>query len=286
MTSADANAALVAWIRSSMLKQRIATAVLMVLIVLTALFLVPQIWFAALAALLLLGVGAWEAAGLVGLGLAQQRFLCSVLLCGTALAWLLAPQPLWTPWLWMAAVAAWFLAFTWLSPGPGRPHARWLRASLLALILLSAWLALISLHAQSPWLVVWLLVVIASADIGAYFTGRRIGGRKLAPQISPGKTRSGAIGGVLAAMVMAPLAAALMPVPIALSTVMALTLAGFGLAVISIGGDLFISLLKRQAQIKDSSHLLPGHGGLLDRLDSLGAALPFFALLQWVALST
>jgi phosphatidate cytidylyltransferase len=150
----------------------------------------------------------------------------------------------------------------------------------LGLILLGAWLAVVQLQMQSAWLIVWLLCVIGAADIGAYFTGRGIGGPKLAARISPGKTWSGAVGGVLAALLVAPLAAYGLPAPLVSLSAPMLALVGVGLAVVSIGGDLFISLLKRQAGLKDSSDLLPGHGGLLDRLDSLGAALPFFALLQ------
>jgi phosphatidate cytidylyltransferase len=129
---------------------------------------------------------------------------------------------------------------------------------------------------SSPWLVVMLLILIAAADTFAYFTGRHFGGPKLAPRISPGKTLSGAAGGLIGAMVLTALSAAALPdSPF---TPLTGALLGLGLGMISIAGDLFISLLKRQRALKDTSALLPGHGGILDRFDSLVAALPFFAL--------
>ncbi|MEE4304200.1 MAG: phosphatidate cytidylyltransferase, partial [Wenzhouxiangella sp.] len=143
-------------------------------------------------------------------------------------------------------------------------------------VLLAAWLGLSLLQSISPWLVFLLLVVIAAADTGAYFSGRHFGGAKLAPRISPGKTRAGALGGLLGAAVLTPLAGAIFPLnPFEPFTLAALA---FGIAMISIGGDLYISLLKRQRGLKDTSALLPGHGGILDRFDSMSAAVPFFAL--------
>ncbi|MEN1729685.1 MAG: phosphatidate cytidylyltransferase [Pseudomonadota bacterium] len=142
--------------------------------------------------------------------------------------------------------------------------------------MLAAWLAIAWLQQQSPWLPVLLIIIIAAADVGAYFTGRSVGGPKLAPRISPGKTWSGVAGGIVAAFIITTIAVLVLP-DSPFSPWLAGTIA-LGLAAISVGGDLFFSLLKRQRGIKDSSHLLPGHGGILDRIDSLGAALPFFAL--------
>ena len=284
MTTAVDSAALVALIRPTMLRQRIITAVIMVLAVLAALFFAPSWVFTLLAAVVLLAIGGWEAAGLAGVTQPRRRQLAGLLgfAIGVALAAILIPsdgQGLSLSLLGLTAVG-WGAAFLWLANPSWGTQQFAVKACLLGLILLGAWLALVQLQAQSAWLIVWLLAVIGAADVGAYFTGRHFGGPKLAPRISPGKTWSGVGGGLLAALLMAPLAAAVLPAPLLSLHPAALALVGAGLAMVSIGGDLFISLLKRQAGLKDSSHLLPGHGGLLDRLDSLGAALPFFALLQ------
>lgn len=284
MTSAVDNAALVALIRSTMLKQRIITAVIMVLAVLAALFFAPPWVFTLLAALVLLAVGGWEAASLAGVTQPRRRQLAGLLgfALGLALAAIIIASGGHGLSISLLALSAtgWGLAFLWLANPSWGAHQFVIKACLLGLILLGAWLALVQLQAQSAWLIVWLLAVIGAADVAAYFTGRRFGGPKLAVRISPGKTWSGAFGGLLAASLMAPVAALILPAPVVPLNPVLLAMVGALLAMVSIGGDLFISLLKRQAGLKDSSNLLPGHGGLLDRLDSLGAALPFFALLQ------
>ena len=131
------------------------------------------------------------------------------------------------------------------------------------------------------WTLGWLLAVIAGSDSAQYYAGRALGRRKLAPRVSPAKTVEGALGGLVAAPAIgAALAGWGLPgVPIASAALAALVLAGFGIA-----GDLFESLLKRSAGVKDSSALIPGHGGLLDRIDSYLFALPMFYLfLRYIA---
>src|SRR5699024_7397069 len=147
-----------------------------------------------------------------------------------------------------------------------------------------AWCALGLIHAGEPNGHRWLLLALAivwAADTGAYFAGRRFGGklfkeRRLAPRISPNKTIEGLLGGLLAAVaggvVFAPLAGA------AASQLPAVALVALLAAGFSVLGDLFESLLKRHAGVKDSGNLIPGHGGLLDRLDGVLAALPVFAV--------
>ncbi len=129
-------------------------------------------------------------------------------------------------------------------------------------------------------LVIYVLLVVWATDIGAYFTGRIIGGAKLAPAISPNKTWAGLGGGVAAAGVVGGICFIFSPYP---SKLWAAILLGVILAVIAQAGDLFESWLKRRAGVKDSSNLIPGHGGLLDRVDGLMFTIPLFALL--VALS-
>lgn len=128
--------------------------------------------------------------------------------------------------------------------------------------------------------VLFVLLVVAATDIGAYFTGREIGGPKLAPSISPGKTWAGLGGGALAAAIVATICSGIAPFPESAPSAFAL---GILLALVSQGGDLFESWLKRRADVKDSGDLIPGHGGLLDRVDGLTTALPVYTLLFWGA---
>ena len=125
-------------------------------------------------------------------------------------------------------------------------------------------------------LVFWLLGVVWATDIGAYFAGRGIGGPKLAPGISPNKTWAGLIGGVLSAGLVGILAAALLD-----RAAVLLVLGGMVLAIVAQGGDLLESWCKRRFGVKDSSHIIPGHGGILDRVDGLLAVLPVTFLYFW-----
>jgi phosphatidate cytidylyltransferase len=144
-------------------------------------------------------------------------------------------------------------------------------------VLVPAWGALNALHLsdqQGPALVLFLVVLMWIADSGAYFAGRSLGRHKLAPSISPGKTWEGVFGGLVACAVYALIAGnwfSLGNLQLSLFIMLALVTAA-----ISVAGDLFISLLKRQEGIKDSGNLIPGHGGILDRIDSLLAAAPVF----------
>lgn len=150
------------------------------------------------------------------------------------------------------------------------------------LVLTGAWLGLVSLRAQpglGAWLIIWLFVVVWSADIGAYFVGRTYGRHKLALAVSPGKTWEGAAGGLVCSVLLATGLVGIVPALHMVS--LSLTdwaLLAFALGAISIVGDLFESVLKRETGAKDSGTLLPGHGGLLDRIDALLAVLPSFAL--------
>ncbi len=263
-----------------MLKTRIITALIITSIGLAAVFLLPAQAFAAFAVLILLVLGGWEGARLGGLDQPWPRALYTGALVsiGALVYWLQAPGQI-VVWL-LPGCLAWVGFLLWLSrPALGaapRLLNQAIKLLVVAMILLTGWLALVWLQSVSPWLVLMLLIIIAAADVGAYFTGRTVGGPKLAPSISPGKTRSGAVGGLLAAMLATGVASLFLP-DSPFGPLMAGLLA-LGLAAISIGGDLFVSLLKRQRQLKDTSDLLPGHGGILDRFDSIGAAAPMFAL--------
>ncbi|QOC23001.1 phosphatidate cytidylyltransferase [Wenzhouxiangella sp. AB-CW3] len=263
-----------------MLKQRIATALVLATVGLAALFYLPPVTFAIAAALLLAGAGGWEAARLAGLDGPVARLAVALALLSACLALYLLLPAEHTRTVLAIAACLWLVNAAWLARPAlaregGRPAIA-VKLIVVAIMMPAAWLSLAWLQASSPWLVVMLLILIAAADTSAYFTGRRLGGPKLAPSISPGKTWSGAIGGLTGAMLLTAVSAWLLPD----NPFHPLTgaLLGLALGAISIVGDLFVSLLKRQRGIKDTSNLLPGHGGILDRFDSLTAALPFFAL--------
>ena len=152
---------------------------------------------------------------------------------------------------------------------------------LLSAALLPAWAAMVELQARSPWWLIAVMALVAAADIGAYFAGRAFGRHKLAPSISPGKTWEGAIGAWLAITVYALLLFFYASDTLQLGCLPQTLALFWGLFGLSVLGDLFESTLKRQAGIKDSGSLLPGHGGILDRIDSLTAVLPVAALF-WI----
>jgi phosphatidate cytidylyltransferase len=163
---------------------------------------------------------------------------------------------------------------------PGEPTAEgvdWPRMLEGGVVLVPAWLALVMLHRipdGGPVLLLFLLILIWSADVGAYFAGHRWGRNKLAPQVSPGKTREGVYGAMASALLCGLflvwwLGSALGQAPLVLLLCLVTMLS-------SVVGDLFESLLKRRRGMKDSGTLLPGHGGMLDRIDSLTAAAPVF----------
>lgn len=267
-----------------MLKSRVITSIVLATLVVSALLLLPPLWLSVVLAGLLLVAGGWESARLAGLdsGPAQGAWILLLCAAGAGAIWLLH-EPSRVPGAFGAAVAGWALLAFWLRfPDLGRAGAERfqpVKLVIVGLILVAAFAAIAWVHALNPWAVIFLLLLIGAADIGAFFAGHRFGGPKLAPRISPGKTWSGAIGGLLSATAAAALAATLLPgIPFGPGLA---ALSATLLVVVSVLGDLTISLLKRHRGLKDTSRLLPGHGGLLDRVDSLSAAAPAFALLFW-----
>jgi phosphatidate cytidylyltransferase len=262
------------------LRARVITALILLPLVLGAIYLLPLAGFA-LVFWLIVGVAAHEWAGLAGwTGSGARLGYVGVLALLSGAAWV---YPESRTGLLLAGAAFWVSAIGVVLAYPR--SGRWLGRPLLVLagwlVFLAAWSALIVIRerpAGAHWLV-WLMVLVWAADIGAYFAGRRFGRRKLAPAVSPGKTWEGALGGVvLAGAVSGGALLATGRWEPAWAGVIAL------LVVISIFGDLFESVLKRHCGVKDSGTLLPGHGGALDRVDSLLAVLPFFALLvAWQA---
>ena len=171
---------------------------------------------------------------------------------------------------WAIAVPAW-LYFKWRVSQP-------LTLALTGwIVLVPAWLAIVALQ-KNPGSLLTVLLAVWIADIAAYFSGRRFGRRKLAPQISPGKTWEGVIGAFAAVLIFGFVASFVLQSPANLYDRLVTMIFVFALTVLGIVGDLFESWIKRGAGAKDSGSLLPGHGGVLDRIDSLTAALPFAAL--------
>ena len=278
-----------------MLKWRVITALALAPPVFALVWYAPTVWLAVAFGLVIL-LAAAEWAALVPLRSRGARLAyVGGHLGALALAWLVLQQGAGPTTLLLSAGAAWWAgALAWLvlyarSPGRWAPSPA-AGAAVGFLVLTPAWAGVVFLHQQAAYGGYWvtlLLLLVWGSDVGGYFAGRAFGRRKLAPAISPGKTWAGVAGGLvlgLAAAVIAQRAAldfGLAPaaLPLGLLGAYVLTI-GFGVA-----GDLFESMMKRQRGVKDSGTLLPGHGGVLDRVDSISAATPLFALgLVWLGL--
>jgi len=264
-----------------MLLQRILTALVLAPLAILIILLPPTGIFATIVALAFLAAW-WEWAELSGLSSRPWRIaLLVVAACVFALLWR-AHATVLTPLLLAAGMAWWLLACLWLrhfafAAAPTRENLA-LKLLAGAFVIFPTWVALVGIHARIPhghWWTLLALVIVWASDIGAYFSGRTFGKRKLAPQISPGKTWAGAYGAMVAGVLVAEAGGWLLGVRgvalVTLALLAAVTVA------ISIVGDLIESLMKRHAQVKDSGTIFPGHGGLMDRLDSVFAALPVFA---------
>jgi phosphatidate cytidylyltransferase len=257
------------------LRARILTALLLAALVVVVLVWLPPTVAVVLISVAIFGAG-YEWAGFVRLRSVPARlsYAAAILLALTG-AEMLAGDPRWLSHeLWLAA-AWWIIAFLWLAL---RSQAGGRRAAAIAgfLVLVPAGIGLshlVTLQPNGQGLLLYLLVLIAAADVGAYFGGRLFGRHKLAPQVSPGKTWEGFGAGMVAAAVVAVVGANIFDVPFWPWLVLCLLV-----AVVSVIGDLTESMFKRHVGLKDSGRLLPGHGGLLDRIDSLTAAAPTFLL--------
>ncbi|HEY5809965.1 MAG TPA: phosphatidate cytidylyltransferase [Povalibacter sp.] len=253
-----------------MLRQRVITALLLAPFAVLVILWIPHAITSLVLALLVLA-GAWEWAAFAGSVSTAGRFLytaaVAIVIAGLWIAG--ASHPRFDTVLYVALIW-WLIALFWVAFFPNRVN----RVAAIAagfLVLVPAWLALVRLHEQAPQLVLFLVLLVVAADVGAYFGGRQFGRHKLAPRVSPGKTWEGVVGGLVAAAAMTACAAIWLKisapsfVAICIVVVMA-----------SIVGDLTESLFKRHVGLKDSGSLLPGHGGVLDRVDSVTAAAPVF----------
>jgi phosphatidate cytidylyltransferase len=260
---------------SESLRKRIVTAAVLIALLLAVLFWLPAAATIALLTVVVL-MGAWEWSAFLKWTDPRPRAayvaLIAILL---PLAWVVTRTPAGLEALLGAALLWWLAALAWIVVAPRRvtPWSAGL-AGLLSLV--PAWLALTRLRLQTAHGAEWVLfalVLVWMADIGAYFCGRRFGRRRLAPAVSPGKTWEGALGGLVASGVVAVAGGAWFRLPLEQFLVLCL-----GAVAFSIVGDLTESLLKRFAGMKDSGTLFPGHGGVMDRIDSVTGAVPVLLL--------
>jgi len=268
------------------LKQRVVTAIVIAVVFFSALFFSSPYSFSLMTAVVVV-YAAWEWSNLAGFSRKLIRLFYALSLAvllivsgyvlgmsdsstldlavgKTLMSWLV-------PW--------WAIALLWVQGYPSSAllwGSSWARALIGYLVIVPAWLAMVILiHAnQGEWLIMIVVLIVAFADIGAYFSGRAFGKHKLAINVSPKKTWEGLVGGVVANLIFVAVLLVALNVdhwPMLLGLVMITVLA-------SVLGDLLESMVKRHRGIKDSGNILPGHGGILDRLDSLTAALPVFTL--------
>lgn len=263
-----------------MLRNRIITALVLAPLALLGILYLPPAWFA-IVFWMLAGLGVYEWAGLFGLKNPLQRSAYVVVL--TVLAYWLYGQTDWYQSLLFVSCGLWVWATIVVFRFPRHEalfRNRWLMAGLGVALILPAWVAMLVIHAFEPaglWLS-WVFVLIWGADIGAYFAGRAYGKNKLAPRVSPGKTWQGVIGGFAMSATLGGIGLLLLQGQLSENDLWRWLLPLMcGLIAVSVIGDLFESVVKRSSGVKDSGTLLPGHGGVLDRIDSLLAVLPVFA---------
>lgn len=267
-----------------MLKQRVITALVLLVVAVWALFFAGQVaWVTLMLAVAL--ISAWEWSQFARIHSKPRRYIYATAVGGMVLLGYSFDLHNWVQYSTLVLMPIVFLSVIrfQMSRGAAVLQHSWLNLLLGAVLIANFVLATIWLKDSSVWLLLLSLVLIWLMDTGAYFSGRRFGVTKLASYVSPGKTWEGVAGGMaLAALVAAAfwlfnpleLYASLTLLPL-LALVLVMTL----ITGLSVFGDLFESLMKRQVGVKDSGHILPGHGGLLDRIDSLLVAIPLFWLL-------
>jgi len=261
-----------------MLKTRFVTAIAALAFIAIVLFVLPSSWAEVVIALLMLA-GAWEWSGFLGVGRTGLRVAYTLLVAVClALAHTLTPDQ--GEIVLEIACAWWLVAFFWALRFPtGIPTVvRWVCG---VLVIVPLFVALYTLLRLGVEYLIMTLLIVWMADGGAYFAGKAFGRVKLAPAISPGKTWEGVIGGMILVGALAIAVALWKDVSVAVLVPFCIAVAA-----ISIVGDLTVSMFKRTAGLKDSGSLFPGHGGVLDRIDSVAAAAPLFALgLDWLRIA-
>lgn len=269
------------------LHQRVITAVVVAAVFLSLVLYASLFWFQVLIGIVLL-LAAWEWADLSDCGAVRVRtaYVGSMALCFYLLWREVFPvfdqvNLATLEQLMLIAVCFWALAFLLVLTYPrsvGLWSSRQVRLLMGLLILLPLWVGLVFLKQQndSGILVLWLVGLVAMADIGAYFAGVHFGKHKLAPRVSPGKSWEGVFGGVVSNILFAVVLAVCLDISLMETLMLALVMALTG--GVSVLGDLFESMVKRHRGVKDSGKLLPGHGGIMDRIDGWTVAVPVFVL--------
>jgi phosphatidate cytidylyltransferase len=270
-----------------MLKQRVITALVLAIIFIVALFGLPAGYFSFFVGAIVL-IGAWEWACLAGFPSRWQRALYALFILVVLLlaSFYLGFEGEASPNLDADAIrelliagCIWWAIALLLVQGYPSSALLWghkiLRLLMGLLVLIPTWVALVYVRQQEAgaWLVLLLMLIVAMADSGGYFAGKRFGKHKLASAVSPGKTWEGFAGGLIANCVLALMLSLTLELSLLLMLVLVVPT-----SLVSVLGDLLESMLKRQAGIKDSGTILPGHGGILDRVDGVTAAAPVFAL--------
>ena len=279
-----------------MLKSRLITALILIPLVIAALFWLPPLGFA-LVTLAVCMLAAWEWGQLAGFAARSHRVWLAIL-CGFLLALMMLSLPAYHHYsvhllqiggsLWLS-LAWWGGALLMVLSYPGSA-ALWRNSRLLRLIfglltIVPFFWGMLALrqvgYEQDPftgaWWLLYVMLLVWGADTGAYMFGKLFGKHKLAPKVSPGKTWEGLIGGLVTSAVISWLFGRYAPLNVVPLTLLICSVIA---ALASVLGDLTESMFKREAGIKDSGHLIPGHGGILDRIDSLTAAVPVFACLM------
>jgi len=278
-----------------MLKLRVITALVLFPIAVSAILFLSEPEFSAFVGFIIL-LGAYEWAGFAKFPSFLAKMAYVLIVATVVFSLWIMNFVLSVSIMNNVATGFWFFAIVLLIGFPNRfklfYNANLLIAIIGLFLLTLTWYALISLHAietlafaqtaiTGPYLVLSVMMLVWIADTGAYFSGKRFGKNKLAPQISPGKTIEGVLGGLILAIVVVSLftlwSGGIMKDYLYIISITTLTV------LFSVIGDLMESLFKRQANLKDSGHLLPGHGGILDRIDSVTAAAPIFLItLSWL----
>jgi len=284
-----------------LLKSRLLTAFILIPLVIAALFWLPPVGFA-MTTLAICMLAAWEWGQFAGFASASQR-IWMALLCGLLLVLMMFSLPayqhsvhlpqiagsLWAALAWWCGALLLVLSYPvsakfWRDSRP----ARVIFGVLTIVPFFWGMVALRQYHYETDsfagaWWLLYVLLLVWGADSGAYMFGRLFGKHKLAPKVSPGKTWEGFFGGLLTSAIIAGLFGMLAPLNITVSALLACSIVA---ALASVLGDLTESMFKREAGIKDSGHWIPGHGGILDRIDSLTAAVPVFACLLLLVFGT
>jgi len=263
-----------------MLIKRTLTALILAPIAIAGILLLNESWFSIVLGLMLI-VASWEYCQLISIHQFTNRALFTIAILALTFVFsanvsMLAP-------LLLLTLTWWLVALYWVIKYPESHNS--VSKSIYTGIINGLFLfvpmatSLIILHSQNRLLVLFLLVLIWAADVGAYFSGRRFGNKKLCPEVSPNKTLAGLYGGVILAQAVAVSYVCIIVQAPGAKDFFVFSVLALVVSLVSVLGDLFESLLKRISGNKDSGNILPGHGGLLDRIDSLTSSAPIFFLL-------